>query len=211
MFGSAIGKIVIGIVLALAGLLAMIFLDISTYGDVAVLLSWGLLLLGVIFFVAGVLQAVTHSVAGSGGGGEGKPGTGAERDYIVRTTLAMALADGKLDDKEIRISATVYKEVTGKEIGLDRVRELAGGMSGKGDALIGELKAARSRIPESTKLQIVKAAYLALAADGEVTSEEESRIGDVSQALGLSYDQASKAIREADQQATVLRAGRRKA
>lgn len=206
MFHTAMGKIVTGIVLALVGLVAMILLDPEVFGEIGILVAWALLLLGVLFVASGVLQMITSSVASDGG--QTRPGTLTERDYIIRTTLAMALADGRLDDKEVRSTAAIYKELTGKEIGIDQVRALATTMKGGAAGIFAELKEAQSRLSEATKLLIVKAAYLSLAADGEVTSEEEGRIGDVAQSLGLPYEQAIGAIREADKQATVLRTGK---
>ena len=208
MLGSAMGKIAIGIGLGLVGLVAMVFLDYDTYGEIA-LLPWAAVLVGAIFLVAGLLQLVTRSAASfAGDGRQAAPASGTERDYVVRTTLAISLADGRLDEKEVRTSAAIYKEVTGKDISLERVRELALGVKGGADGLVGELKAAAPRISETTKLLIVKAAYLALAADGEVTTEEERRIGDIAIGLGLPYEKVKPALAEADRQATVLRAGR---
>jgi tellurite resistance protein len=208
MFGSAMGKIIIGIVLALIGLVAMIILDPETFGTLAALAPWAVLLLGAIFFAAGLVQMLTSSVAGDGR--QAAPASGTERDYIVRTTLAIALADGRLDDSEVRTSAAIFKEVTGREIGTERVRELALGVKGGAEGLVKELKGASARISESTKLLIVKAAYLALAADGQVTAEEEQRIGDIAIALALPYEKVKIALAEADKQATVLRAGRKR-
>jgi uncharacterized tellurite resistance protein B-like protein len=196
--GLGLGKLLIGIAVFLAGFLGMLLLDPYLYGDIVVVITWAIMLLGLILFLYGVIQRaivsfddnVDTTVAV-------KPNRSGELDtYMVRSMMAMASADGRLDDREVTTISRAYEAITGMPLPAAKVREMAMTMGSRDTSIYDELGRIEGRMSPATKAMIMKASYLVLIADSDADEAEQNRIADIAQALKLPYERAIAALRE---------------
>jgi uncharacterized membrane protein YebE (DUF533 family) len=104
-------------------------------------------------------------------------------DLILKAMIAVAAADGGLDDKEVHLIQQVYQDHAGKPISAE---EIAGAAEATPrDVLLAELSAAAPALDRSTKEEIVRSAYLTLLADDRIAGEERKRLQDIAAALKI--------------------------
>jgi tellurite resistance protein len=244
MSSPGVSKIVWGVLLFVLGSIGLVYFDPNAFGDGPGFVAWAVMLLGVLLFMAGIIQWIASRLAGLddnevGGypappaqpGRIGTPppvgattGTSAPptatatatvrpvkpppvlvepNELALRAMVAMALADGPLDDAEIDTIGRIYREVATGDMTRAGIQAVASGM-GRGSGIYDELARSERHLSIAAKTIILKAAYLILAVDGDMRGEEETRIGDIVEALRLPYEQAMAAIRDAHARATVL-------
>ena len=196
--GLGLGKLMLGIAVFLAGFLGMLLLDPYLYGDIVVVISWAVMLAGLILFLYGVIQRAIVSFDDTGTEtAVVKPNRSGELDtYMVRSMMAMASADGRLDDREVTTISRAYEVVTGMPLPAAKVREMATMMSNRDLTIYDELGRIEGRMSPATKAMIMKASYLVLIADSDAAEAEQNRIADIAQALKLPYERAIAALRE---------------
>jgi uncharacterized tellurite resistance protein B-like protein len=105
-------------------------------------------------------------------------------DWILRSMIAMAASDGRLDDREIAIIQRTYHELTAKELTADDIRHAAGANT-KGDDILGELRRVSGRLSTPTKEEIIQGVYLVLLADETIAGEERKRLKDIAHSLDI--------------------------
>ena len=91
-------------------------------------------------------------------------------EWILRTMIAMAASDGRLDDREIAIIQRTYH---------------ASEANAKGDDILGELKRASGQLSMPTKEEIIQGVYLVLLADENIAGEERKRLKDIAHSLDV--------------------------
>src|SRR5215468_907989 len=83
-------------------------------------------------------------------------------DLILKAMIAVAEADGGLEDSEIRLMQQVYEDQAKRPITPQEIAEV--------DAA-------------TTKEEIIRSAYLTLLADGRIAAEERKKLKDIAMAL----------------------------
>lgn len=102
-------------------------------------------------------------------------------DLILKAMIAVAEADGGLEDSEIRLMQQVYEDQAKRPITPQEIAE-ADAATTK-DEILAELTAAAPVLDRETKEEIIRAAYLTLLADGHIASEERKKLKDIATAL----------------------------
>jgi uncharacterized tellurite resistance protein B-like protein len=196
--GLGLGKLLIGIAVFLAGFLGMLLLDPFVYGDIVVVITWAVMLVGLILFLYGVIQrAIVSFDDVAGETAAVRPNRSTELDtYMVRSMMAMASADGRLDEREVTTISRAYEAITGLPLPAAKVREMATTMANRDTTIYDELGRIEGRMSPATKAMIMKASYLVLIADSDADETEQNRIADIAQALKLPYERAIAALRE---------------
>lgn len=196
--GLGLGKLLLGIAIFLAGFLGMLLLDPYLYGDMVVVITWAVMLVGLILFLYGVIQrAIVSFEDNAGDTAAVRPNRSGELDtYMVRSMMAMASADGRLDEREVMTISRAYEAITGLPLPAARVREMAAMMANRDTSIYDELGRVEGRMSPATKAMIMKATYLVLIADNDAAETEQNRIADIAQALKLPYERAIAALRE---------------
>jgi uncharacterized tellurite resistance protein B-like protein len=196
--GLGLGKLLLGIAVFLAGFLGMLLFDPYLYGDIVVVVTWAIMLVGLILFLYGVIQRAIVSFDDTAAETAAvRPNRSGELDtYMVRSMMAMASADGRLDDREVTTISRAYEAITGLPLPAARVREMATTMANRDTSIYDELGRIEGRMSPATKAMIMKASYLVLIADSDAAEAEQNRIADIAQALKLPYERAIAALRE---------------
>jgi tellurite resistance protein len=105
-------------------------------------------------------------------------------EWILRTMVAMATADGLPDGKEIGLIQQIYHDQSGRSVSTAEIERMARSARGNADFLA-ELSAAAAGLDTETKEEIVRSAYLVLLADGVVAGEERKKLQEISRALSI--------------------------
>ena len=103
-------------------------------------------------------------------------------DWILRSMVAMASSDGRLDSREISLIQQVYHDQSGRSLTGDEVAR-AGSETAKGGNILVQLAEAAPSLDRDTKEEIIRASYLVLLADDRITGEERKRLQDIAAAL----------------------------
>lgn len=110
-------------------------------------------------------------------------GTSNEADWILKAMVAVAASDGRLDSREVGLIQQVYQDQTRRALTTDEVTKTAEA-NAKADT-IAEFTAAARTLDESSKEEIVRAAYLVLLADDRIAGEERKKLKDIAAALQI--------------------------
>jgi tellurite resistance protein len=102
-------------------------------------------------------------------------------DLIFKAMIAVAEADGGLEDSEVRLMQQVYEDQAKQPITHKEIAEAAEATTK--DELLAELTAAAPMLDRETKEEIIRAAYLTLLADGRIAAEERKKLKDIAMAL----------------------------
>ena len=152
----------------------------------------------VIFF--GLAMATAFGV----GSGRVKTKEQIAEEYAEALQLAMIkvmIADGDVDEGEVRTIVDVYKEVTGREVSVDVVRAKATLAHSQGKDLQAALVELAPHLNDEGKKSVLRAAVKVAVADGTFEAPEKALISQVAQALGLSEDKMREAVAELTQAA----------
>jgi len=104
---------------------------------------------------------------------------------ILKTMVAVAAADGRLDAREVALIQKVYQEQTGRSVDVSGVVLAAQAYATRRD-VVAELSAAAGSMSQETKEEIIRAAYLTLLADQRIAGEERKRLQEIAAALQIS-------------------------
>ena len=113
---------------------------------------------------------------------------------IKRTMVAMMIADGDVEDREVEVIQGIYNQLTG----INLSREAIGGeiieVQTGGRDLMQTLGQIAGSLNNDGKEMVVKAAFLVAAADGDFQEEEKELIGRIGQSLQMSSSQLNELI-----------------
>ena len=104
---------------------------------------------------------------------------------ILKTMVAVAAADGRLDAREVALIQKVYQDQTGRSVDVSGVVLAAQAYASRRD-VVAELSAAAGSMSRETKEEIIRAAYLTLLADQRIAGEERKRLQEIAAALQIS-------------------------
>jgi tellurite resistance protein len=102
-------------------------------------------------------------------------------DLILKAMIAVASADGGLEDSEVRLMQQVYQGQAERPITPEEIAAAAA--ANTKDSIMAELTAAAPVLDRETKEEIIRAAYLTLLADGRIAAEERKKLKDIAMAL----------------------------
>jgi len=95
--------------------------------------------------------------------------------------IAVASADGGLEDREVSLIQQVYEDQAEMPITREDIFEVS--QASTRDSLLAELSAASPVLDRETKEEIIRAAYLTLLADDCIAAEERKKLKDIAMAL----------------------------
>ncbi len=105
-----------------------------------------------------------------------------DADWILKAMIAVAAADGRLNASEVGLIQKVYQDRTGRPVDVSGV-VLAVQMYATRRDVLEELSAAAGGMDWTTKVEIIRAAYLTLLVDKRVTPEERAKLEEIAAAL----------------------------
>jgi uncharacterized membrane protein YebE (DUF533 family) len=107
---------------------------------------------------------------------------GEDAEWILKTMVAMAAADGRPDQNEIGLIQQIYRDQTGRMVEPGEIEQMAEAIRSEGDFLV-HLGAASKGFGTHAKEEIIRAAYLVLLADGQIAGAERKTLQDIAAAL----------------------------
>ena len=105
-------------------------------------------------------------------------------DFILMAMVAVAAADGKLDEREVGLIQQIYRDQSGQTLRPDEIRAAAEANARDG-GLLTILAAAADSLDKETKEEIIRASYLVLLADDRIAGEERKKLQDIAAALRI--------------------------
>jgi tellurite resistance protein len=106
-----------------------------------------------------------------------------EADWILKSMIAVAASDGRLDEREIGLIQQVYQDQTERSLSADEIARSVE-TTAKGDPFA-EFAAAARGLDQNTKEEMIRAAYLVLLADDRIAGEERKKLKDIAAALQI--------------------------
>jgi uncharacterized membrane protein YebE (DUF533 family) len=103
-------------------------------------------------------------------------------DFILMAMVAVATADGKLDDQEIGLIQQISLDQPGRSLTSQEIRAVEEANAGDG-GLLAMLSAAADTLDKETKEEIIRASYLVLLVDDRIAGEERKKLQDIAAAL----------------------------
>lgn len=116
-----------------------------------------------------------------------------DADWILRTMVAVAAADGRLNAREVELIRTVYHDHTGKSVDVSGIVLAVQAYATKHDVL-GELSVAAGSMSAELKEEIVRGAHLMLLADERIAGQEREKLKDIAAALQISETHLSAIV-----------------
>lgn len=114
-------------------------------------------------------------------------------DWIVKTMVAVAGADGRLNAREVELIQMVYESQTGKSADVSGIVLAVQAYATKHDVLA-ELSAAAGSMSPELKEEIIRAARLMLLADERVAGKEREKLKEIAAALQVSEIRLSEIV-----------------
>jgi tellurite resistance protein len=102
-------------------------------------------------------------------------------ELILKAMIAVASADGGLEDREVSLIQQVYEDQAERPITREEIAEAL--QASTRDSLLAELSAAAPVLDRETKEEIIRAAYLTLLADDRIAAEERKKLKDIAMAV----------------------------
>jgi tellurite resistance protein len=103
-------------------------------------------------------------------------------DFLLMAMVAMAAADGKLDEQEIVLIQQIYRDQSGRSLTPEEIRAVEETNMRDG-GLLAMLTAASDSLNMEAKEEIIRASYLVLLADDRIAGEERKKLQDIAAAL----------------------------
>lgn len=100
--------------------------------------------------------------------------------------ISMLLADGHIDDSEVTMLQTQFKEITGTHVPEQELREEIQHISQQGSSASEMLGSLAGQMNDQGKETVVRAAYAIAASDGNVDQSEQAYLAEVGRSLGMS-------------------------
>jgi len=100
--------------------------------------------------------------------------------------IQMLLADGVVDDAEVKTAANIYRSVAGRDIAEEELRSEITAAQTAGDDLGATLRAVQGSLNSEGKELALKAALYVAMADGEIQPEEQALLAEIGANLGMS-------------------------
>ena len=119
------------------------------------------------------------------------------RKVMRRVMVDIMMADGVLDQDELKTLAEIYQKVGGKPFSKQRLKKELDRLEREGtEGTIDFLFEAKNTLNRDGKGLVIRAALAVAAADGEFQEEEQILIGEYAEALGVGPKQYKALIGE---------------
>jgi tellurite resistance protein len=105
---------------------------------------------------------------------------------IKQVMVAVMVADGTVEDKEVEAIRKIYSNLTGNELSRKAVQEEISRAKSNRRVLAHSLAQFAGYLNDNGKEMVVKAAFMVAAADGKFQDEEKAFILSIGQSLGMS-------------------------
>lgn len=203
-------NMVIGAVAVVLGGLITAALVSNSPGRAA-MVPGGAIVIGSIQFLIGLFQFMAHHLKRFRGAFQTKtpvrsPNRTAgnvpvEQDELtaraaLRAMMLAAIADGVLDETEVRAIASIYEKVVGHRPRDQWVKETANQILKDPKQTLDDLMREGSSIDPAAVPQIFKAACMVASADGKMTEEEGKVLHVISKSMGMSGRDVEKAFED---------------
>ncbi len=144
--------------------------------------AYGLMGLGGVMFAAGFLMMILALREPAGVHAQDATTT---FTALARCMVAMSIADGSLDQKEVRSICKIFETLTGDALDEDYVEDIAVSMHNDKSNIETELSRVKHILTKDLKEKIIKASFYILAADGVIEKAEEETLDKIRK--GLDY------------------------
>ena len=114
-------------------------------------------------------------------------------DWVLKTMVAVAGADGRLNAREVELIRAVYQDQTGKSVEVSGIVRAVQAYATKHNVLA-ELSAAAGSMSAELKEEIIRAAYRMLLADERIAGKERETLKDIAAALRISEAHLSEIV-----------------
>ena len=104
---------------------------------------------------------------------------------VKHVMIGMLLADGEIDDNEVKMLQSQYQELTGSQIPESELLEEIAVISASGDSPVVLMSRLAPQLNDSGKEITMRAAYAIAASDGTFDPSEEALMMEIGQAMGL--------------------------
>ena len=104
---------------------------------------------------------------------------------VKHVMIGMLLADGVIDDNEVRTLQTIYQDMTGTQLPEDEIREEIAVVRASGNSPVELVAQLNGQLNDVGRETVIRAAYSIAAADGHVDPSEMALIGDIGKTLGF--------------------------
>ncbi len=105
---------------------------------------------------------------------------------VKQIMIHVCLADGSIDDEEVKQIQAIYEELTGARIGETDLREEITIISQSDNTLYGLIDQLNGQLNDTGKETAIRSAYLIAAADGNVDPSELEMIQRIAHRMGMS-------------------------
>lgn len=113
---------------------------------------------------------------------------------IKRVMVLMMLADGVVDDEEVRVIQKIFGQLTSRKMSVSEVQAEIDRVENAGHDVESALAGCASGLNANGKAMVIKAAYLVAAADGEFHEDEKAMIRSIGRTLEMSSAEVKSAI-----------------
>ena len=104
---------------------------------------------------------------------------------IKEVMIHMLLADGVVDDAEVKTAADIYQKIAGKPVGEEALRGEIARVQSSGEPMSERLSRLQGSLNDEGKELVLKAALYVAMADGEFQPEEQALLADAGASLGM--------------------------
>ncbi|MBL4850423.1 MAG: TerB family tellurite resistance protein [Planctomycetes bacterium] len=119
------------------------------------------------------------------------------REVMLQVMIEIMMADGDMDNSELRTVSEIYERVGGKKLSKRRLNKHLERREEEGaQGTIDYLGEVRGYLNEDGKTMVIRAALAVAAADGEFQQEEQDLMRTYARALGLGKRQYRSLIEE---------------
>ena len=99
--------------------------------------------------------------------------------------ISMLLADGVIDDGEVKMLQSQFQEITGTHVPEEELREEIQYISDQGSSAPEMLGSMTGQLNDQGKETVIRAAYAIAAADGNVDQSEQAYLMEVGRSMGM--------------------------
>lgn len=104
---------------------------------------------------------------------------------VKQVMIAMLLADGIIDDSEVKMLQSVYLDLTGTEIPEEELREEIAVIQASGSSALQLIQELAPTLNDPGKETVMRAAYAIANADGRIDDTESTLLAEIGDGLGF--------------------------
>ncbi len=147
------------------------------------IISWGAILVGALALLGGIGQRIGNLMAPPS---SSKLSRGqAEIRALIQSMGVVAVADGKIRNREVAAIGDIHEQVLGLQISEEEIREILSEFDDKFD-ITRRLENDRGQISPAMKKMIIECCQRVMVSDLEVPPSEISKVHEIGAALGYS-------------------------